>query len=51
MGREGADRVLLAVVDLPYAMVRRHLLAGTPIPSHAGDLIAEHVAALLRPRG
>ncbi|WP_253786576.1 TetR/AcrR family transcriptional regulator [Nocardia amikacinitolerans] len=49
-GDEGAratDRVLLAVVDLPYALVRRYLRAGQEIPDHAADLAEQAAAALL----
>jgi AcrR family transcriptional regulator len=42
-----SDRVLLAVVDLPYAVVRRYLSGGEPIPAHAADLVAEAAHALL----
>lgn len=41
------DRVVLAVVDLPYAVVRRHLSRGDSIPEHAADLVAEAAQALL----
>ncbi|WP_327151151.1 TetR/AcrR family transcriptional regulator [Nocardia sp. NBC_01329] len=43
---DAADRVLLAVVDLPHAMVKRYLSAGRQIPDHAADL-AERAAAAL----
>ncbi|MFC4908453.1 TetR/AcrR family transcriptional regulator [Actinomadura gamaensis] len=42
------DRVTLAVVDLPLALVRRHLRAGAPLPAHAEDLAEECAADLLR---
>ncbi len=42
-----ADRVALAVVDLPYAIVRRHLAAGTAIPADAAEAVARCVRALL----
>ncbi|WP_405576518.1 TetR/AcrR family transcriptional regulator [Streptomyces sp. NBC_01092] len=45
---QGLDRVTLALVDLPLAMVRRHLRAGTPLPPHAEDLTEECTKALLR---
>ena len=31
--RAALDRVLLAVFDLPYGAVRRHLIAGRPLPA------------------
>lgn len=43
---DAADRVLLAVVDLPYAMVKRYLNAGQQIPDHAADLAEDAAAAL-----
>lgn len=44
----GADeRLILAVVDVPYAIVRRHLHATGTIPATAEDLAAEAAAALL----
>ncbi|WP_067478833.1 TetR/AcrR family transcriptional regulator [Actinomadura hibisca] len=41
------ERLLLAVVDVPYAIVRRHLRATGTIPAAAEDLAAEAAAALL----
>jgi AcrR family transcriptional regulator len=41
------DRLVIAVVDLPYATVRRYLLAGRPIPAHTADLVEQGVTALL----
>jgi AcrR family transcriptional regulator len=46
-GRDGRERLLVATVDLPYAVVRRHLRAPTPIPDSAGRLVAETARALL----
>ncbi|MGD3112345.1 TetR/AcrR family transcriptional regulator [Streptomyces sp. YGL11-2] len=46
-GPEGADRVALALVDLPLALVRRHLRAGTGLPAHAEDLAEQGASALL----
>ncbi|MFF2041139.1 TetR/AcrR family transcriptional regulator [Kitasatospora sp. NPDC058170] len=46
-GRQAAERVALAVVDLPLSLVRRHLRAGDPLPAHAEDLAEECTAALL----
>ncbi|WP_280489703.1 TetR/AcrR family transcriptional regulator [Nocardia carnea] len=43
---DAADRVLLAVVDLPYAMVKRYLSTGQQIPDHAADLAEQAAAAL-----
>lgn len=42
-------RVVLAVVDLPYAVVRRHLSTGMPIPRSEVDLVADAVSVLLAP--
>lgn len=42
------DRVALAMVDLPYAVVRRYLKAGQPIPAYAPDLAHRAAIALLR---
>lgn len=40
-------RVVLAVVDLPYAVVRRYLSQGAAIPEREGDVVAEAVRDLL----
>lgn len=48
---DGADRVLLAVVDLPYAMIKRYLSTGQQIPDHAADLAEQAAAALFGMRG
>ncbi|MBT2439167.1 TetR/AcrR family transcriptional regulator [Streptomyces sp. ISL-36] len=48
-GAAGRDRVTLALVDLPIAVVRRHLNAGDPLPPHAETLAEECTAALLAP--
>jgi hypothetical protein len=40
----GLDRARLAIIDLPYSVVRRH---GGRLPAHAEDLAAEGAAALL----
>lgn len=45
-----ADRVLLAVVDLPYALIRRYLNAGEQIPDHAADLAEQAATALFAMR-
>ena len=42
------DRVNAAVIDIPYAVVRRHLLAGHAIPASA-DAIVEQCARALIP--
>lgn len=41
------DRLVIAVVDLPYATVRRYLLSGKPIPAHAARLVEQGMQALL----
>ncbi|MGH3550975.1 MAG: TetR/AcrR family transcriptional regulator [Pseudonocardiaceae bacterium] len=40
-------RVTLALVDLPYAATRRHLLAGEPPPPELDDLVAAACRCLL----
>jgi AcrR family transcriptional regulator len=47
-GRDGLERLLVATVDLPYAVVRRHLRAGTPIPGGAAGLVSVAARVLLR---
>ncbi|MEV5596850.1 helix-turn-helix domain-containing protein [Streptomyces sp. NPDC052496] len=44
---QDAERVSLAVIDVPLSLVRRHLRGGTPLPGHAEDLAEECAAALL----
>ncbi|GAB2500516.1 TetR/AcrR family transcriptional regulator [Nocardiopsis aegyptia] len=44
------ERVRLAVVDLPLALVRRHLLQGHGVPAEAEDLAADAARRLLTPR-
>lgn len=52
-GRLGArtpaeiDRVVLAIVDVPYTLVRRHLRTDRTVPAHAADLAADAAEALL----
>ncbi|WP_431971905.1 TetR/AcrR family transcriptional regulator [Nocardia sp. bgisy134] len=46
-GAQATDQVLLAIVDLPYALVRRYLRAGQQIPPHAADLAERAAVALL----
>ncbi|MER5729852.1 helix-turn-helix domain-containing protein [Streptomyces sp. NPDC002138] len=41
------DRVVLALIDLPLSVVRRHLRAEEPLPPYAEDLTEECAAALL----
>ncbi|MFG2980414.1 TetR family transcriptional regulator [Streptomyces sp. NPDC048258] len=47
-GPQDQERVTLALVDLPLAVVRRHLRAGQPLPPHTEDLAEECAAALLQ---
>lgn len=47
---DAADRALLAVVDLPYAMIRRYLGGGQQIPDHAPELAERAAAALFAMR-
>ena len=44
------DRVNAAIVDIPYAVVRRHLLAIQVIPPSADGIVADCARALI-PRG
>lgn len=46
--RATLERVVLATVDIPYALLRRHLEAGT-LPAGAEDLVEVCVRALLEP--
>lgn len=46
---QAAERVTIALVDLPLSLVRRHLRAGEPLPAHAEDLAEQCAAALLDP--
>lgn len=43
----GRARVVLAVVDLPYAVVRRYLVRGAPIPALEVDTVGDAVRDLL----
>ena len=45
-----ADRVNAALIDIPYAVVRRHLIARHTIPASA-DPIVEDCARALIPSG
>ncbi len=42
-----ADRVNAAVIDIPYAVVRRHLLEGRAIPATADVIVADCARALI----
>ncbi len=44
-----ADRVNAAIVDIPYAVVRRHLLAKQAIPPSADGIVADCARALIPP--
>lgn len=46
-GDDGRERTTLATVDLPLALVRRHLTAGEAVPVGAERLIEPAVRALL----
>jgi AcrR family transcriptional regulator len=46
-GSDGLERTTLATVDVPLALVRRHLTAGKPVPAGAEQLIEPAVRALL----
>ena len=48
-GRGGVERVTFAVVDVPLALVRRHLTAGQSVPQGAEDLVETAVRALVAP--
>ncbi|MFG3438424.1 TetR/AcrR family transcriptional regulator [Nonomuraea sp. NPDC047897] len=47
LGRDDAERIVIATVDLPYAVVRRHLASGHGIPASAESTVADCAAALL----
>ncbi|WP_157839109.1 hypothetical protein [Streptomyces flavidovirens] len=42
-----AERLSLALVDLPLALVRRHVRGGESLPAHAEQLAADSTALLL----
>jgi AcrR family transcriptional regulator len=46
-GRDTLDRVVLAAVDIPYAIVRRRLRTGEPMSRRAEALVEESARALL----
>ncbi|NUW39035.1 TetR/AcrR family transcriptional regulator [Nonomuraea rhodomycinica] len=45
----GRERLVFAVVDLPYGAVRRHLLARQPPPPLVDELVARACRAVLEP--
>jgi AcrR family transcriptional regulator len=45
--RGDGDRVRAAVIDIPYAIVRRHLRSGTAIPAAAEDIVEDCARALV----
>jgi AcrR family transcriptional regulator len=45
--RAAVERTLLAVFDLPYGAVRRHLIAGDPLPTNLRTDLALAVRAVL----
>jgi hypothetical protein len=42
-----ADRLTAAIVDIPYAVVRRHLVAGQTIPASADAIVEDCTLALI----
>ncbi|WP_433664171.1 TetR/AcrR family transcriptional regulator [Nocardia sp. CA-128927] len=44
-----SDKVVIAVIDLPYAIVRRYLDANTEIPHHVEQLVATSARAIVTP--
>jgi AcrR family transcriptional regulator len=46
-GRRDAERVAAAVLDIPYAIVGRHLRSGTAIPAAAEDIVEVCARALV----
>ncbi|MGB3234032.1 MAG: TetR/AcrR family transcriptional regulator, partial [Mycobacterium sp.] len=46
---EDAGRVSAALIDVPYAVVRRHLRARQPIPAGADTIVADCARALISP--
>jgi AcrR family transcriptional regulator len=42
------DRVNAAVIDIPYSVVRQHLLAGRPIPASADAIVSDCATVLIR---
>ena len=45
--RSNLDRTMLAVFDLPYGAVKRHLDLGEPPPERVGELLATAVRAVI----
>lgn len=41
------EGITLAIVDVPYAAVRRYVRQGTPLPGYVEDLVAVSAAAVL----
>lgn len=46
---DDAARVNAAIVDVPYAIVRRHMRARQAIPASADDIVADCARALIAP--
>ncbi|WP_216215996.1 TetR/AcrR family transcriptional regulator [Amycolatopsis aidingensis] len=46
----GTDEIMLVLVDLPYAVVRRYLARGEPPPPRAVDLVTKTARSLLNPQ-
>ncbi len=44
---QALQRVTFALVDVPYAATRRHLLAGEPPPTDVDDLVTQVCACVL----
>ncbi|HEU4424747.1 MAG TPA: TetR/AcrR family transcriptional regulator [Pilimelia sp.] len=47
VGHPSLEQVIVALVDIPYAFVRRHLQAGTPIPAGAEEMAEAAARAVL----
>ncbi|HZA12416.1 helix-turn-helix domain-containing protein [Mycobacterium sp.] len=45
--RADHDRITAAVIDIPYAIVRRHLRSGAPLPAAAEDIVEDCARALV----
>jgi AcrR family transcriptional regulator len=43
------DLVNAALIDIPYAVVRRHLIAGRPVPAGADAIVEQCALALIPP--
>lgn len=46
---EDAGRISAALIDVPYAVVRRHLRARQPVPAGADTIVADCARALISP--